>query len=61
MKCSLCEKEIVNYNSQFNHLDIDEKHSFEICLGCTNKIGKWQGKVIASLFPTKALKKRFGK
>ncbi|MEX2680334.1 MAG: hypothetical protein Q6373_001930 [Candidatus Sigynarchaeota archaeon] len=58
MKCSLYEKEIADYSADFNHLMIDEQHSADICSGCIEKFVKWQGKKIAVLFPTKAMKKR---
>jgi hypothetical protein len=60
MKCNLCEKPINDYNSDLNHLTIDEKHSVKICLECIDKFTKWQGKIYSMLFPTKALKRRFG-
>lgn len=61
MKCSLCEKEIDNYTSQFHHIVIDEKHSYDICGDCTDKFIKWQGEKYSVLFPTRAMKKRFNK
>jgi hypothetical protein len=61
MKCSLCEKAIIDYNAGFHHLVIDDTHSVDICPECIDKLMKWQGKILASLFPTKALKKRYGK
>lgn len=61
MDCTLCKKPIKNYNPRFNHLKIDETHSADICTGCTNKFFKWQQQVYAELFPTKAMKMRFGK
>lgn len=61
MKCVLCEKEIKDYNSSFNHLVIDENRSVDICQECITKFVKWQGKMLAVLFPTRALKKRYDK
>jgi ribosomal protein L16/L10AE len=60
MKCNLCEKEIENYSSQFNHFEIDEMHSIEICRNCLEKMMKWRQGIYAKLFPTKIFKKRFG-
>ena len=60
MKCTLCKKEIKNYNPEFNLLMIDESVSAEICADCINKFVKWQQKLFAQLFPTTAMKKRFG-
>ena len=60
MKCSLCEKDIADYSIGFNHLVIDEQHSFDICSACIDKFLKWHGKNLATLFPTKAMKKRYG-
>jgi hypothetical protein len=61
MKCSLCEKAIIDYTAELNHLVIDETHAVDVCPGCIDKFIKWQGKIMAVLFPTKALKKRYGK
>jgi len=60
MKCRLCEKDIENYSADFNHLFLDKAHSADICLDCARKFSNWQGEIIAKLFPTKAMKKRFG-
>ncbi len=59
MKCVLCGKEITDYDPEFNHLKVDETREVDICRGCLDKIGKWQGKIMAKLFPTKAMKRRF--
>ncbi|MBN2151005.1 MAG: hypothetical protein JW839_06155 [Candidatus Lokiarchaeota archaeon] len=60
MKCSLCEGEIDGYSADLNRLVIDESHAVDICPGCIDKFVKWQGKRLAVLFPTKAMKRRFG-
>jgi len=60
MKCKLCEQEIPDYNTALNHLVIDEYHEVDICQACVDAFVKWQGKIFATLFPTKALKKRYG-
>jgi uncharacterized protein with PIN domain len=57
MKCHLCEKEILKYNPSFHHIKIDEKHEYDICPQCVNKLVKWQGKIYMDLFPTKLSKK----
>jgi hypothetical protein len=59
MKCSLYENEIRNYILDFNHLRINELHTINVCQECIDKFVKWQQKIIARLFPTNALKKRF--
>jgi hypothetical protein len=61
MDCSICKKTIEKYDSRFNHLIIDENCSVDICEDCTHKILEWQGSLIAKLFPTSVMKKRFGK
>lgn len=61
MNCTLCNKPIQNYNQAFNHLKIDESHEADICQECIDKFGKWQQSIYARLFPTTAVKKRFGK
>ena len=57
-KCSLCENEISNYSKKFNHLKIDDGHTYEICQNCMDKIIKWQQDKFTNLFPTSALKKK---
>lgn len=61
MKCALCGKTIDKYDAKFNHLTIDDNHSADICPDCLDKIVKWQSKINASLFPTKTMKKIYGK
>jgi hypothetical protein len=60
MKCTLCSREIKDYSPAFNHLEIDDSHSAELCQNCIDKFVKWYGSMCANLFPTKALKKRYG-
>jgi hypothetical protein len=60
MQCNLCGTDIADYSAEFNHLVIDEHHAVDICPGCIDKFVKWQGKKLAVLFPTKALKRRYG-
>jgi hypothetical protein len=59
MGCNLCEKPIQAYDPAFHHLAIDDDHAVDICPECADKFVKWQGKKLAILFPTRALKKRF--
>lgn len=61
MNCTLCGKKIEGYAAELHHIDIDEKRSAEICSECVDKLMKWHGKKYALLFPTTAMKKRFGK
>lgn len=61
MNCTLCKKPIHNYNPEFNQLKIDESQSADICQDCIDKFLKWQQSIFANLFPTKAMKKRYGK
>jgi hypothetical protein len=61
MKCTLCGKPIHNYEAAYNHLEIDETHAADICRDCIDKFFKWQQGIYARLFPTSAVKKRFGK
>ena len=60
MRCKLCEKEIENYSPELNRLRIDSSHEADICEGCIAKFRDWQGRIIAKLFPTRTMKKRFG-
>lgn len=59
MICKICEKKIERYDPAFNSLKIDDTQSADICLDCIHKIISWQGGIIAKLFPTKTMKKRF--
>jgi hypothetical protein len=60
MNCSLCDQPIKDYNPLFHHLKIDETHSADICQDCIDKFVRWHGSAIAQLFPTTAMKKRYG-
>jgi hypothetical protein len=60
MNCNLCNHPIKDYDPVFHHLTIDDSHAADICPGCMDKIVKWQGSIYANLFPTKAMKKRYG-
>ncbi|MFA5302999.1 MAG: hypothetical protein WC393_00490 [Candidatus Nanoarchaeia archaeon] len=61
MKCELCRKTIEKYNINFNCFVVDENHSINICPECIEKFIRWQSQILATLFPTTALKKRFEK
>jgi hypothetical protein len=61
MDCSLCKKPIQKYDVTLNHLIIDESNSADICQDCIDKFFKWQQGIFAQLFPTNALKKRYGR
>ncbi len=60
MRCSLCKQEIKNYTPEFNRFPIDEEKFSDICEACVVKFATWRGNVYAKLFPTKAMKKKFG-
>ena len=60
MKCQICGQPIRNYQPALHHLTINESQGVDICQDCVDKIIRWQGSIYAKLFPTKAMKKRFG-
>jgi len=60
MECVICKKPIEKYNPILNNLKIEENYNVDICQKCTDKFIKWQQGIFAQLFPTKAMKKRFG-
>lgn len=60
MQCHLCNQTIKECHPALHHLKIDETHEVDICQGCIDKFVQWQGSIIAKLFPTSALKKRYG-
>jgi hypothetical protein len=57
MKCTLCKASIHDYSPDFNHLNIGESQSADICQACIDKFVRWQQNLYARLFPTAALKK----
>jgi hypothetical protein len=57
MKCSLCGKEILDYSTEINHMEGCGSCGAEICQDCIDSMVKWQGKKMAKLFPTKAMKR----
>ncbi|MDD5111511.1 MAG: hypothetical protein PHG85_03120 [Candidatus Altiarchaeota archaeon] len=59
--CTLCKKPIDKYHPEFNHLEIDDSHAIDVCPECVDKLIKWQQRTFAKLFPTKAMKERYGK
>ena len=61
MNCNLCNQPIKNYDERFHHLKIDDIHSVDICPECADKFFKWQGGILSKLYPTKAMKKRYGR
>jgi hypothetical protein len=61
MKCVICNKDIENYTPEFHELKVDNSHSVTICNECVDKIMKWQGNIVGKLFPTTAMKIRYGK
>jgi len=60
MNCTLCNQPIKDYDPAFNRLRIDDTNSADICQGCIDKFVKWQGSKYMKLFPTSAMKKRYG-
>jgi hypothetical protein len=56
-KCVLCDEQIKPYQETYNHLEIDETRSVDICQDCIRKVVKLQQKNTATLFPTKTAKK----
>jgi hypothetical protein len=60
MKCNLCGQPIKDYDPAFHHLKLDDSHSAEICPECSDRFVKWQGSKYLKLFPTSAMKKRYG-
>ncbi len=61
MDCALCEREIESYLPQFHHLKLNENRSVDICSDCITTFVAWQGKTLATLFPTSMMKRRYGK
>ncbi len=61
MNCELCKKPIEKYNEKFNTLKLDNFKSVDICSPCSEKFLKWQQGIYADLFPTKSMKKAYGK
>ncbi len=61
MNCVLCEKPIKDYSPVFNQLQIDERRSVDVCKDCTEKFLRWQGEKLAALFPSKTMKRMYGK
>lgn len=61
MNCALCKKSIDNYNAALHRMFIDEARSADVCSDCIAKFTAWQSQQLASLFPTKAMKKMYKK
>lgn len=61
VRCALCGGIIGNYDPSLHHLELDGDRAAEICGSCIDSFLKWQQRRYATLFPTRAAKKRFGK
>jgi hypothetical protein len=61
MNCKLCDRPIGKYDPAFHRLEIDEAHAADFCPDCIEKFVKWQRGIFARLFPTAAVKKRYGR
>jgi len=60
MKCHICGQPIRDYQHTLHHVTINESVGVDMCQDCVDKIIRWQGSIYAKLFPTTAMKKRFG-
>jgi hypothetical protein len=60
MKCKLCDRAIKSYDPTFHQFNINDTLAVPICLECVDKFVKWQGSIYSRLFPTTAMKKRYG-
>lgn len=56
--CILCERAISGYRAELHDLVIDEQRTVRVCDDCAGKVLKWQTGRLATLFPTKAMKRR---
>jgi hypothetical protein len=61
MNCKLCDRPIVGYDPAFHRLVLEEARAAAVCPDCIEKFLKWQRGVFARLFPTTAVKRRYGK
>ena len=61
MNCKLCDRPIDKYDPAFHRLEIDEAHAADFCPDCIEKFVTWQRGIFARLFPTTAVKKKYGK
>ena len=61
MNCALCQEPIDNYSVELHQLKIDEGRAADICDACSHKFVAWHGQKLAKLFPTRAMKRMYGK
>ena len=61
MRCVLCNRPIEHYDPGMHELRIDEHRTVAVCDDCTRKFIHWHGEKLARLFPTRAMKKRYGR
>ncbi|MFH1399934.1 MAG: hypothetical protein ABIH41_00295 [Nanoarchaeota archaeon] len=55
--CALCGETIDQYDPALHRLRIKDDAFVDICPPCIDAFTAWQSKVLARLFPTKAMKK----
>ncbi len=60
MNCTLCQREIEQYNPSLHHVELEALFA-DICNNCEDRLLKWHGEKLAKLFPTKTMKKLYGK
>jgi hypothetical protein len=58
--CALCKRPIGKFSPILNRFDLDGR-PIDLCQSCIDKFLKWQQGIFARLYPTNALKKKFGK
>ncbi|MFH1811746.1 MAG: hypothetical protein ABIJ09_23605 [Pseudomonadota bacterium] len=61
MKCALCQEPIEDYCVELHQLKLNEHKAADICDACARKFITWHGEKLAKLFPTKAMKRMYGK
>ena len=61
MECTICKREITDFNPILNEMKLDGSRSAPICSECIDGFLKWQQERFAKLFPTAAAKKRYEK
>jgi hypothetical protein len=61
MQCKLCDRTIPGFDPKTHRLLLDDDREVAVCEPCALRLTDWLGERMARLFPTKTMKKRYGR
>lgn len=58
--CALCRRPIADHRPDVHGLRLPAGRVVDLCEECVRAVVTWQGERLARLFPTRAMKRRYG-